>query len=435
MASTCPLKLLPCNPGPQEIFEFTEGGTDEPYFFPGDSLDYFSFFLDRGSHRTTNSFREDPEDTSCDWKVDNKEIPWPLTPIDCTLGADNVKASGETKLFDAIKNFHKPTYNTADILMCALNTLGGRGDAEGGICDLYLPQECQSEDGHKFGGVFTQDFTVNLALGRPCHQTSDYETHATCQLANDGLTIGDYHTHLVTHTNEESHPYWRVSLGREYEISSVVIWNRVDCCSDRLQGATVKLYSGNHVVWTSPPLSDAHKQVVHVPIGIVAETVKIKHDKTGIVSLAEVEVYGEVANNIAIGQPCEQSSEYEPCNGMCGCNTAIDDNTSGLQFTHTDNSWNDPNPWWQVHLQNDFEIFYVEIWNRSDCCTDRLAGAVVTLESADGTTVWTSAPLSHHYVQSIHVPSIVASSVKVKQEHNILSLAEVKVFGRLVSVS
>lgn len=162
MAAGCPLHNLPCSSCNDDVTRFIQGGTSPFYFKSGDKLDYFSFFLQPGSHTPSSS-----SSSGCSWHVDGKSKSWPLTKADCTLGVDNVEKSGEIALANAIKNFHKPEYVTEDILLCALNILGGAGDAEGGICDTIIPSECQSKGDHKFGAVYdtvsyTPPYTQNL---------------------------------------------------------------------------------------------------------------------------------------------------------------------------------------------------------------------------------------------------------------------------------
>jgi len=57
--------------------------------------------------------------------------------------------------------------------------------------------------------------------------------------AVDGNTDGTYGHNSCTHTGKSGDEWWRVDLEYEYEITNVQIFNRVDCCSDRLNGVTV----------------------------------------------------------------------------------------------------------------------------------------------------------------------------------------------------
>ena len=50
----------------------------------------------------------------------------------------------------------------------------------------------------------------------------------------DGITDGNFYDNSVTHTNADPNAWWQVDLGASTAVSSIVIWNRTDCCGDRL---------------------------------------------------------------------------------------------------------------------------------------------------------------------------------------------------------
>ncbi len=52
--------------------------------------------------------------------------------------------------------------------------------------------------------------------------------------ACDGNTDGSYWNGSVTHTQVDNHAYWEVNLGRTYVLQQIKIYNRTDCCLDRL---------------------------------------------------------------------------------------------------------------------------------------------------------------------------------------------------------
>ena len=154
MASMCPIKRLTCTAGSTDVDAFTNKA--KLYFKPGDNLDYFNFFLARGTHQKIDDFGDD-SNPNCNWYVDGRHVPWPMTGIDCTIGLANVQRTGPVALANAIKNFaHNPTtYKRVDILQCALKVLGGAGGAELGACRLVIPKECKSNLNHKFGGFYS----------------------------------------------------------------------------------------------------------------------------------------------------------------------------------------------------------------------------------------------------------------------------------------
>ena len=74
---------------------------------------------------------------------------------------------------------------------------------------------------------------INLALGKQATQSSiDYNGIAS--RAIDGNTDGDYWHYSITHTEVEDQPWWQVDLEAVQFISHINIFNRVDCCTERL---------------------------------------------------------------------------------------------------------------------------------------------------------------------------------------------------------
>jgi hypothetical protein len=153
MGSLCPIKKLTCTSSPSDVAAFTN--KTKLYFKAGDDLDYFKFFLTRGSMTTLPDTGDDSA-PNCNWYLNGQKVSWPMTGIDCTLGLSNVQRAGASALANAIVNLaHNLSYNKVDILQCALKVLGGKGGIEGGACDLVLPTECKSQANHKFGGYYS----------------------------------------------------------------------------------------------------------------------------------------------------------------------------------------------------------------------------------------------------------------------------------------
>ena len=57
--------------------------------------------------------------------------------------------------------------------------------------------------------------------------------------AVDGNTNGKYGSGSCTHTNKQNRPWWKVNLGSKMRIRKVVVWNRADCCTKRLNNFNV----------------------------------------------------------------------------------------------------------------------------------------------------------------------------------------------------
>jgi hypothetical protein len=109
MMMTCPLLKLPGVPQVEDMNELDQyRNTGRIYFHPGDKLDYFDFFLNRGTHVPTPPGQViDLERENCMWKLDNGErYHWPMTRPDCALGRDAVEARALAQGIDlgALKN-------------------------------------------------------------------------------------------------------------------------------------------------------------------------------------------------------------------------------------------------------------------------------------------------------------------------------------------
>lgn len=144
---------------------------------------------------------------------------------------------------------------------------------------------------------------VNFALEKPASQSStDYDGHP--DRAVDGITDGDYRTTAsVTHTNQELHAWWQVDLGESETIDFIRIWNRTDCCAERLSDFYVLV---SNQAFSSTSLQETLQQpgVWHVlsagqaatktdiPVHAPGRYVRIQLSGSNYLSLAEVEVFG-----------------------------------------------------------------------------------------------------------------------------------------------
>ncbi|MGB1127429.1 MAG: discoidin domain-containing protein [Opitutales bacterium] len=67
--------------------------------------------------------------------------------------------------------------------------------------------------------------------------------------AVDGNTDGNFANGSVTCTQEPSaNPWWEVDLGRTVDVETIQVFNRSDCCGDRLNGFTLKILNGKRQV-------------------------------------------------------------------------------------------------------------------------------------------------------------------------------------------
>lgn len=222
----------------------------------------------------------------------------------------------------------------------------------------------------------------NLARSRVTSQSS-IASGGLSERAVDGNTNGSYGNKSVTHTADELSPWWQVDLGAIQPIGDVVLYNRTDCCANRLSNFKL-LVSNDGVTWSEYAYPGIAGVRTSFAVNRAGRFVKVQLNDNGALrplSLAEVEVLA--GRNLARGKVATQSSEYGAEPGPASL--AIDGLTNGVHsagtVTHTGIMEN--TPWWQVDLGSVQPVGEVVLYNRTDCCSNRLSNFKLML-STDG---------------------------------------------------
>lgn len=236
---------------------------------------------------------------------------------------------------------------------------------------------------------------TNLAQGKTATQSTEWPGGATAARAVDGITDGVFINGSVSHTREaQPNPWWRVDLGSVQSIGDIEIWNRTDCCAERLAGYTVSvLDAAGAPVWSSTRTGHPTPRETVATGGVSGRYVSVSlAGASRTLSLAEVIVRPAPAPNLALGKPATQSSTYTGGDGTGPAARAVDGNTDG-QFANGSVSHTnaESNPWWQVDLGSAVTVNEIEVWNRSEQAA-RLSGYRVDVLDANGVVVWTSTP-------------------------------------------
>lgn len=142
----------------------------------------------------------------------------------------------------------------------------------------------------------------NLARGKQARQSSTgYGGDA--RRAVDGNTNGDYGANSVSHTNNQPQEWWEVDLGAAYNIASIKIWNRTDCCAERLSNFYVMVsdrpFGSSNVndslaqqgIWSSHNSGTAGR-TTEIKANTRGRYVRIQLGGANWLQLAEVEVFG-----------------------------------------------------------------------------------------------------------------------------------------------
>ncbi|KAM8966348.1 fucolectin-like [Pelodytes ibericus] len=150
----------------------------------------------------------------------------------------------------------------------------------------------------------------NLAKYGKVTQSSIYTTSKVdprAELAIDGNDDNNFHKASCTHTQREKNPWWMLDIGESQSIGEITLVNRRDCCSQRLEGAEIRVGdSPNHDNPICGIVSDVSKDKnVFCCHGMSGRYVSVTIPRTEYLSLCEVEVY-------PYHKPASASSEEDP---------------------------------------------------------------------------------------------------------------------------
>jgi len=131
---------------------------------------------------------------------------------------------------------------------------------------------------------------ANVALEKSATQSSTVLSGFASK-AVDGNTSGAWNDGSMTHTCHllDNDPWWEVDLEETYVISSIVVYNRIDCCGERLSDFSVTINSVPEWTYTHTGIPDESTSIT-VP-NKAGSKVKVSRPGTKALSLAEVEVY------------------------------------------------------------------------------------------------------------------------------------------------
>ena len=140
---------------------------------------------------------------------------------------------------------------------------------------------------------------TNIALNKSATQSST--VIGTASRAVDGNTNGHWGQSSVTHTSRQTNAWWRVDLEKSYKIDKIQVFNRTDCCSPRLNGA--KIWVGNTAsnnvsdyTYVGTLSSSSEVQTFENLNDVNGRYVMIRLESNNYLSLAEVQVYGELTD-------------------------------------------------------------------------------------------------------------------------------------------
>ncbi|WP_171906722.1 alpha-N-acetylglucosaminidase TIM-barrel domain-containing protein [Jiangella alba] len=129
------------------------------------------------------------------------------------------------------------------------------------------------------------------------------------------------------------------------------------------------------------------------------------------------------STNLALGQVATQSSEFR--GGRFPASNAVDGDPSNFSHTAEDGS---REPWWQVDLGKVSDIGEIRVWNRADCCQDRVAGLYLFISDEPFTTTTVEETVADADVRTIVLEEAAGrpTSVSVQGRGRYVRLQTVK---------
>src|ERR1039457_2870048 len=170
---------------------------------------------------------------------------------------------------------------------------------------------------------------------------------ATPGLAASSVVVADFNgdgkADLAT-PGQDSGSWWQVDLGASAAIGSIAIWNRTDCCGNRLGDYWVFVSNTPFAPSDTPATlqnragtfgshqTTAPNPSTTIPVnGAQGRYVRVQLSTPGYLSLADVQAFGtgaQAATNLALGKAASQSSTFTGYT-TDGAAAAVDGNTDG----------------------------------------------------------------------------------------------------------
>ena len=177
--------------------------------------------------------------------------------------------------------------------------------------DVNAPMGDWRIEGHSFTLTYTgmacdDRGNVNLAQNQKASQSSYFANsmQPTANKAVDGNTNGRFNGGSVTHTGYDQNAWWQVDLSAAKRIESITLWNRTDCCSNRLanfyvfvsksdmSGKSYNALVNDPTIWRMVVTGAAPAQL-DIPAGVEGRYVRVQLSSRQYLSLTKVQVWGK----------------------------------------------------------------------------------------------------------------------------------------------
>ncbi|KAI9546284.1 hypothetical protein NQZ68_028700 [Dissostichus eleginoides] len=221
-----------------------------------------------------------------------------------------------------------------------------------------------------------------VALGGVAEASSQFSVNHGPSLAIDGKADGSCFSSL-THSN----PWWRLDMQGPYDIFSIEVFRRRNCCDHSLNGAEIRIgnsleNNGNNnprcavitvtsdatVTFNCNHMQGRYVNIINPGVGKDLQMCEVNVYTTtqltganvaprGIATLSSAPASVENSQDMAIDEHPGPTDNLETC-----ATVALQDN-----------------PWWQLDLRSIYRITAVSILSSGDCCSEQLNGAEVRI--------------------------------------------------------
>ncbi|NVK31834.1 MAG: discoidin domain-containing protein [Gammaproteobacteria bacterium] len=221
------------------------------------------------------------------------QVPWGVALASfhpkSTESAEQAVIAGQQAVID----------NTPSVFKGAeTNDYGERGFLRDGV---HFTAAGLQHHGQQWAELLDDQFDFNNISRDRLTKQSTTRNGAYSSRAVDGDQSGHFASKTITHTQFEANPWWQVDLGAANALSSVSIWNRTDCCEDRLKNFYVLVADfdmegfGLAQLLTNDAVAKYHYPDVlsgtaTIELDAYGRYLRIQKADAGYLSLAEVEV-------------------------------------------------------------------------------------------------------------------------------------------------
>nr|XP_014349316.1 PREDICTED: uncharacterized protein LOC102349116 [Latimeria chalumnae] len=296
-------------------------------------------------------------------------------------------------------------------------------------------------------GILPYSSLQNIARMGTATQSSEYKT-GLAKHAIDGNKNTNHRQLSCSHTKADKSPWWRLDLQTTRTIMTVVLTNRVDCCSNRLRNVEVRVGNSlkNKGRYNYKCLPEYSVILPGATVGFCCYGASGRYvtvfipNRREFLTLCEVEVFGILPylslTNMALMGTATQSSLY----GSIGvAQLAIDgNNDSNYRARSCTRTKYEKDPWWRLDLKDSRAVIKVVLTTRSDCCTSRMKGVQIRVGDSlenEGRNNFQCTP-----EKSVDSPEVTMRfccngvagryvTVFTLNRKNFLSICELEVFG------